>query len=149
MTINKALKVKNRLAGELSRLLEIAKRENSRRSDSTSTVDVEKVFGMIQEVRLKIATSKGELSIASAPIAAKLAELSELKTYINWLNGLPVREGQELVAIGQKEVKEYTWTAFYNRQKLDGLLKDYQIIISNLQDEIDEFNAITKVNIDF
>ena len=39
MKIHKALKVKNRLAGEVARLMEILKRENSRRSDDTSTVE--------------------------------------------------------------------------------------------------------------
>jgi hypothetical protein len=40
MKIHKALKVKNRLIGEVNKLREIVRRENSRRNDDPSTVNV-------------------------------------------------------------------------------------------------------------
>ena len=147
MNISKALKVKNRLIGELAKQQEIARRENSRRSDNPSSVDVEKIFSTIQQTRLSLVTLKQAIVKASAAIAYELADLAEVKQYINWISGIQVREGEEKVAYGQtKEAEVYKWTAHINRATLDTLLEQYQKQANNLQDIIDDFNAKTQVD---
>ena len=49
MKLSKALKEKNRLAGEVARLKTIIQRENSRDTKSTSTVDVAATWTKFQE----------------------------------------------------------------------------------------------------
>lgn len=147
MNLSKSLKVKNRLVGELVKLQEIAKRENSRRNDNVSKVDCGVVFNQIGETRAKLVTLKSAIVEASVGISLQLAELAELKTYINWLSSLPVREGEEKVAFGSaREPQTYIWTATINRENLDSLISNLQGYANTLQDEIDEFNAKTQVN---
>ena len=147
MNISKSLKVKNRIINELTKLQEVAKRENSRRSDNPSQVDIANVFSRLSNIRTELVQLKAAIVQASAPISPALAELAETKSYINWISGLSVREGTELVAYGSsKEPISYTWSAFYNRSRLDEVLTQLQLKANNLQDEIDDFNAQTQVN---
>jgi len=144
MNIAKALKVKNRLVSEISRLQDIFRRENSRRDDSQSQVDLLKIETELFEARNKLIRLKGALNRASAPISESLAELAERKTQILFLKGLPTRVGVETVAYGN-EKKEYNWSSFYSREIVDEKVKAVQVAIDELQDKIDCFNARTKV----
>lgn len=147
MNISKALKVKNRLIGEVNRLQEIVKRENSRRSDNPSTVNVEETIGSLENTRLRLIALKGAINEASAPISTVLAELTELKNKINFYSSLPTREGEELTLIGaNREKLSYQWTAYYNKESLDNQIKALQKQTNDLQDAIDDFNARTQVN---
>lgn len=147
MNIAKALKVKNRLVGELTKLQEIARRENSRRNDNPSQVNVGEVFDQIAETRSKLVSLKAAIVQASAPVAKELAQLAEVKAFLNWVPALPVREGEEKVAIGHsKDTIDYTWTAFMNRQAVDRWVAKLQLEANSLQDQIDDFNAQTQVN---
>jgi len=145
MNIAKALKVKNRLIGEVTKLQEIVRRENSRRNDNTSKVDVAAMLCQLDDTREKLIQLKAAIAIASAAISEKLVRLSEKKTYVNWIDSLPTRDGKEKVALGTKEVETYEWKAYYNRQALDELVIGERKAIEKLQDEVDEFNAKTTI----
>ena len=146
MKIHKALKVKNRLAGEVAALQEIFKRENSRRSDNPSQVDVVGVDGQLDAKRKELYQLKGAIAQATAPITPKLAELEEAKAEKNFLSGLPTREGEEISnALGGREIVKYQWAAYVNRSNLDCRLATVQDKINTLQDEVDDFNAKTDV----
>lgn len=147
MKIHKALKVKNRLAGEISKLQEILKRENSRRSDNPSTVNCAEVYDQYQNTSRKLVQLKSSISRASAGIASSLSRLSEYKNQLNYLNSLPVRRGVETVLIGRDQEKlEYTWTTFLSREDIDHFTADLQLQINDLQDEIDNYNSYTDVD---
>lgn len=147
MKIHKALKVKNRLAGEISKLQEILKRENSRRSDNPSTVNCEEIYKNYQDVAGKLIQIKSSISRASAGIASSLSKLSECKNQLNYLNSLPTRRGVEAVFIGRDQEKlEYTWDTFLSREDIDKLTSELQLAINNLQDEIDNYNSSTDVD---
>lgn len=147
MNISKALKVKNRLAGEVSRLQDIFKRENSRRNDNVSQVDPKAAYEAVITAFDKLVQLKGAINRATAKIAPKLAELAEYKTYLNYIQSVPVREGPETVQGSYgKDPLSYIWKAFLNRAAIDEKVAHYQEKINALQDEIDEFNAKTKVD---
>lgn len=147
MNISKALKVKNRLIGEVNRLQEILKRENSRRSDNPSEVNVEETANLLIETRRKLISLKGAIGEASAPLSEKLSFLTEQKAAINFYNSLPTREGEELTLVGaNREKLAYQWTAYLNRESVDSLVKELQNSINETQDQIDDFNARIQVN---
>lgn len=146
MNISKALKVKNRLAGEVTRLQDIFKRENSKRNDNVSEVDAEKAYEDVLAAFDKLVTLKGAINTATAGIAYKLAELAEYKLYLNFIQSVPVKVGPEVVQGGYgKDPMNYTWTAFLNRASIDEKVSHYQNKINALQDEIDDYNATTQV----
>ena len=146
MNIAKALKVKNRLAGEVTRLQELFRRENSRRSDNLSTVDVGQVEKDLLSTVGNLIRLKAALCTASAPIGNKLAELAESKTLLTFYLALPTREGEEQAFAGPtRDVIKFQWTAFHNRAAVDKAGVELQQKINDLQDEIDDYNARTKV----
>ena len=146
MKIHKALKIKNRLAGEISTLQSILIRENSRRSDNLSKVDAQQVDAELSAKRIELWRLKGAIAKATSAIVEKLAFLEETKSEIKFFSSLPNREGEEIVnALGGKEIVKYTWTATFNRQFIDKKLVELQNNINSLQDEIDEFNAKTDI----
>jgi gas vesicle protein len=146
MNISKALKVKSRLAGEIVRLQNIIKRENSRRSDNISTVIVAREFVKLIETREKLISLKSAIALATAPLSEKLIRLAETKSEMNFYQSLPTREGTEVDIYGSSREKlTYEWTAYNNRQRVDEITEELQDEINTLQDEVDDFNARTQV----
>lgn len=147
MNIAKALKVKNRLVGEIARLKEIIKRENSRREDNVSKVDVNAISQELVKNQEKLIYLKAALGQATAPISRELAALAECKSDINHWNSLPTREGTELINIGgNKDAIRLEWKATFNREVVDTEVKKLQNRINELQDYVDNFNAQSKVD---
>lgn len=147
MNISKALKVKNRLIGEVNRLQELIKRENSRRNDNSSLVNVGETVSQLETTREKLISLKGAINKASSLLSEKLAALVETKAQINFYNSIPSREGEELTLIGSNREKlSYMWVAYLNREKLDAKVVELQKKTNDLQDEIDNFNAQTQVD---
>ena len=146
MNISKALKVKNRMVGEINRLREIFRRENSRRNDNPSKVNVAEIEASLFTAVNNLIKLKGAINKASALISEKLALLAETKAEINFLESVPSREGEELTLIGSNREKlSYQWTAYRNKEALDKKISQNQGLVNLIQDEIDDFNAKTQV----
>jgi len=145
MNIAKALKVKNRLVGELAKIQEIWQRENSRLADSPSKIDVADIANQYEKALNKVISIKTAISEASAPIALELVSLAELKGKINFINSLPCREGSEDQYSGRDTLKTVTWKAYVNQETKDKMVADIQGRINDTQDTIDAFNASTLI----
>jgi len=145
--LHTALKIKNRLAGEVTRVQEILRRENARRNDSVSKVDRAALFNVLTETREKLVKLKSEIAKANVPVYPLLARMEELKSYIAFLAGLPVREGPEVVP-SISETLSYVWASHINQEEKDKLLAETQEEINNLQDEVDAINASITIEVD-
>ena len=146
MKLNKALKVKNRLIGELNRTRQLIRTENSRRSDSVSKFDLSELQGNLIKLENKFTDLKTKIAEATAPISRQLTKLTFLKDNINFYNTIPTRKGVEKVAYGNSStIEEYTWTAYFDRESIEAFVSDFQKEIDELQDEVDEFNAKTDI----
>lgn len=147
--IHTALKLKNRLAGDVARIQRLIVRENSRRSDNASKVDVADLFKQLTSARGNLATVKGAVAASNVPIYAKLAALAEAKAYMAFLPTIPTREGDEKEhAYGEGERAVYQWTAHLNQAAIDAAVVETQTLINNLQDEIDAYNAGAAITVD-
>ena len=146
MKLNQALKVKNRLAGDLVRQQQILQRENARRSDSVSKVDRSKVWENILAISDKLGELKARIATANVGIYPKLERMAELKARIAYITGLHKRDGEEITFEGlQREKVTYTWTSEINQEKADALVAQLQEQIAQLQDEVDEYNATYEI----
>ena len=146
MKLNQALKVKNRLAGDLVRQQQILQRENARRSDSVSKVDRSKVWENILAISDRLGELKARIATANVGIYPKLERMAELKARIAYITGLHKREGEEITFEGlQREKVTYTWTSEINQEKADALVAQLQEQIAQLQDEVDEYNATYEI----
>ena len=146
MKLNKALKVKNRLIGELNRTRQLIRTENSRISDSVSKFDLSELQGNLIKLENKFIDLKTKIAEATAPISRQLTKLTFLKDNINFYNTIPTRKGVEKVAYGNSStIEEYTWTAYFDKESIEAFVSDFQKEIDELQDEVDEFNAKTDI----
>ena len=145
-TLSTALKLKSRLAGELVRLQAILQRENSRKSDSVSTVDRQEIWNKILETSNKLGELKGKITVANIGIYPILEQMSELKSRIAFINNLPKRVGTEIEpSYGNSERITYAWDSFITQEKADEMVALLQSEINEKQDQIDQYNGTTSI----
>ncbi len=152
-----ALKHKNRLAGEVARAREIVQRENSRKESQIARADVRAVFEESVTRSRELAAFKGAIAAANAGVQTgdrgiygKLNLQAELRGLIVFLKGLNTKEGEEVERVGflsRDEASRTIYVATIARDEVDRLVATYQAEIEQLQDEIDEFNATTRISL--
>jgi hypothetical protein len=144
ISLSQALKVKNRLVGEIAKLRRIITRENSRRSDNPSKVDVAAKIDELNVKYGKLVDIKTKIATANVGIYREIAQMEETKGNIAFFSGIPTREGEEMVATyGQQKALEYQHVAYLNQEGVDTLVSGLQKLADELQDKIDRFNANT------
>ena len=147
VTIARALKEKNRVAGRLAKAREIIQQENSKDKSLPRRVDVEATYAEAKMLEARLVAIKSAIAQANNPIVAKIIELDELKSEIAFLNGLNVKEGRfEEVSYGNKIVRDIE--AVVGQARVLAEVAELQKRADALQDALDEFNASTKVEIE-
>jgi hypothetical protein len=155
ISLAQALKQKNRLAGEVARLRQIVERENSRKESKPVRADVRKAFEESVVRSRELAALKGLIAAANAGVVTggqgiygKLNLQAELRGLIAFLKLLDAKEGQEVERVGflsRDEATRVIYVADIKRDEIDRNVVAYQLEIEQLQDEIDEFNAATRI----
>ena len=147
VTIARALKEKNRVAGRLAKARQLVATENSNEKKIPRRVDVAAVREEARTLAERLVAIKSAIAAANAPVVGTIIELDETKSAIAWLNGLNVREGVfEETNYGGKVVKEYE--AVIDQAAVLKQVEALQRRADDLQDALDEFNASTKVEIE-
>ena len=147
VSIARALKEKNRVAGRLAKAREIIEQENSKDKSLPRRVDVEATYAEAKMLEARLVAIKSAIAQANNPIVAKIIELDELKSEIAFLNGLNVKEGRfEEVSYGNKIVRDIE--AVVGQARVLAEVAELQKRADALQDALDEFNASTKVEIE-
>jgi len=164
MKIAKALKLKNRLAGEVARLKGIALANNSREESQESNYDIHELVtsglpkrvSELVTVKTIIACSNAGYEIAGSAIPVDLAGLArtpywaifmiaELKGLIQSLGEMPTKNGHfnehRGYGLGNVEPKPVVYVAAVKQPDVDRLVANYQTQIDELQDALDAHNA--------
>jgi len=148
ISLSQALKLKNRIAGQLVKAQEIFSRENSRRSDNPSQVDRKEALEKIFKLSDLLGDLKSRIATANVPIYSDIERLNETKSLITYIIGLNKTEGPDIVGtVYNQPPKEYTWDAHLNQQSADNLIEKLQQKINAHQDKIDAFNATTIIDL--
>ena len=146
MTLAKALKVKNRLIGQLNSLREQATAHNNGRSDLTTSINIQDVWTELEEVKSRLIDLKGKVAVATAPISPKLVQMAELKSELKFIEEISVHEGTLDIGYGATTPKVVTWLPYLTEVAKAKKMKELKEQIASTQDEVDEFNAATKIN---
>ena len=147
VSIARALKEKNRVAGRLAKAREIIQQENSKDKSLPRRVDVEATYAEAKMLEARLVAIKSAIAQANNPIVAKIIELDELKSEIAFLNGINVKEGRfEEVSYGNKIVRDIE--AVVGQARVIAEVAELQKRADALQDALDEFNASTNVEIE-
>lgn len=149
VTLAKALNIKNRTAGELSRLLGIVSRYNSVREGAKVNFDIKDTFEKYLATSKKLQEIKTTIAKANVAIYGKIYSIAEMKSIISNLRALNTKEGEEqqFVRYGQAEAKPVVYKAFLTDADVEKLVKKLEDDINKFQDEISAFNHTTKVEI--
>jgi peptidoglycan hydrolase CwlO-like protein len=155
MTISKALKVKNRLAQRINNNRKIILHQNSVDSINFKTEDdkqnhtskIKDLFDSNYKLRKEIIKIKAGIRAANAGIASQLSEIEELKSEIAFYNSFGnIQDGDIRVdSYDSNYIK--TMIAYVNNDSKEEIILDLQERIEKLQDEIDEYNAKTHIEI--
>ena len=144
ITLARALKEKSRMAGRLKRNFEVLTKENSRIAGSPRSFDLNALMAETLELHQKIIALKQVIARANAPIAEKLAEMDEIKSAISYLNKIDVTDGIQ----PQSYREELCYEVIFSQADILRYVDELQRRGEAIQDELDVFNATTKVEWD-
>lgn len=147
VSLARALKEKNRVAGRLARILTEIGKENSKEELIPRGVDVAALFEQSKRLRRQLTAIKQSIALANQPIIAKILELDEIKSEIAFLNNLDVQEGR-FITEGYRTTIEKHYSAIIRKAHVIEEVARLQARADALQDALDEFNVVTKVMID-
>ena len=147
VSIARALKEKNRVAGRLAKARKLVGKENSKEKKVPRGVDVKAAYAEAKMLRDRLVTIKTAIAVANQPIVGRIVELAEVKAEIAYLSALDVQEGVfEESSYAGKLVKEYD--VVLTRAEVLAEVDALQRRADELQDALDEFNAFVKVEIE-
>jgi predicted ribosome quality control (RQC) complex YloA/Tae2 family protein len=153
VTLRKALRIKNKLAGEIARLQEIIKNNNSQIKGRNYSYDSNQVLGNeLLPVFENLIEVKSKIAKANVAIYDKVFRIAELKSMVVFLRGVDTTDGLDTKSnrgyLAQEE-KEVWKTATLKDIDIQSLIQEMENQIETLQDEVDAFNAAQEIELGF
>jgi hypothetical protein len=147
ISLHKALKLKNRLAGRLATVTSEIQMNNSVLADDAQNPSRPNVKDLLEQ-RQQIVGALIDLKIshynANQGIQRQLYTLGEKKAELSFLAGLNTHEGVDRHGYQNTEVK---YVATIKKPEVDAARRKLEAEIDALQDEIDAYNYTTKVEV--
>ncbi|MBY0514494.1 MAG: hypothetical protein K2P78_11350 [Gemmataceae bacterium] len=145
ITLAKALKLKNRLAGRVAKLTADVTTYNSVQQ-GTERPDVRAKFEERAGLVRRLTDLKAAIAQANAPVQRAIFELAELKAEVALFTGLNTKHGtfQE----GYPTAGPVTYAAEFRKADADRMVEILETRIDALQDRLDGFNTSTTITVD-
>jgi hypothetical protein len=144
ISLAKALKLKNRLAGRLAKLDTDLKTYNSVH-EGAEKLDVPGLYEARRALVAHLVDLKLAVSRANEPVQRSIFELAERKALIALLSGLNTRNGT--VTEGYPATPA-TYVAHLRKADVDREVQRLEAEIDKLQDQLDAFNHQTLIRVD-
>ena len=145
ITLAQALKEKNRLAGEIQRLWAMVAKENSKREDFKRVIDVEATYQTLQLYTEKLIELKTKIGVANAENLERIYRMEEFKNQLLKLANMGTDETTDVIRLTDTQYKELKRSVVFDAAKIWQLREQFQLECNRLQDEIDTFNATTRI----
>ena len=146
VTLARALKEKNRIAGRLHKAQELIRKENRKVAGSPRTVDVAAALAEVERLSALLAQVKAAIAKANDGIVGTIVELEETKSMISFVESVPTDEDVEVERSYQGTV-ERRWDVAIHEPVLIKKTDVLQKRADALQDALDEYNATTRVDL--
>jgi hypothetical protein len=141
ISLSKAMKVKNRLAGRLAKVQQNIGVYNSVLEGRVGEVDIRTLDKYRADLVRALVYLKTMITAGSQGIQQSIYELAEKKSEVEFLNGLNTRHGTE-PAYGLNAAPQ-VWVATIQMNEVAERVKKLENEIDNLQDEIDNYNSVS------
>ena len=145
ITLAKALKLKNRLAGKVAKLTATIQTYNSTQQTSEQ-IDVRAPFAARADLVRRLTDLKHAIARANAPIQGDIFNLAELKAEVALLAGLSTKHGTFLE--GYPTAGQVAYVAQFRKADVDAMTDALETRIDALQDKLDTFNAQTLIAVE-
>ena len=143
ITLAQALKEKNRIVGEISRLWELVENENSCWESHTRSVDVKETMKTIEFLVQKLVELKTKIGKANEGNLANMYALEECKSQMSRFSKLNTTENVRYRGVND-DIMEVC-SAEITAQEVLQRHKTLQRQCNQLQDELDAYNATHKI----
>jgi len=143
ITLAQALKEKNRIVGEISRLWVLVENENSCWESHTRSVDVKETMKTIEFLVQKLVELKTKIGKANEGNLANMYALEECKSQMSRFSKLNTLE--DVRYRGVNDDKMEVRSAEITAQEVLQRNKNLQRQCNQLQDELDAYNATHKI----
>lgn len=145
INIKQALKVKNKLVGEIKELNEIINHNNSIEEGNPRRFDIMETWIKISELTEELVALKANIHRANAPVFEEIFAMAELKGQIKELKRLPTQEGKVTERYGSGlSVKEVA----INAAEVRSMVRALENRIESIQNTLDVHNATTWLSIE-
>jgi len=146
VTLAKAMKVKNRLAGRLARLTVQIQQTNSV-IEGQPQPDVLALWRQREEMVESLLRLKAALSLATSRIQHLLLQMQEKKATITLLQGLNTRDGDS-GQVHYGTTQKVIYRAAIKQDNVKEWVEKLEQEIDALQDEVDAYNAQTRIDLE-
>ncbi len=142
MNIKQALKKKNRLAGKLKEALRIMSESNSVLAGSSPAYNSQQKYAEAKGIMNELVSLKAKIHAANAPVADLIFKAGELKSMINALRAMSCSHGP---VISYRSTEPVEFVAKMGEVVRDRLVTELEAELDAINDRLDEFNAVTKI----
>src|SRR5262245_26820435 len=146
ITLGKALKIKNRLAGRLARVQADIQTYNSVPASQADQVNVPALMTARAELVGALVSLKTAINDANREAQRDIYDLAETKGTAQFLAGLNTRHGPQPPVY--PSTVEVVYVAALKKADVDGLGAGLEREIDRLQDRLDQFNHDRRVEVD-
>lgn len=111
-------------------------------------VDVEDTYGKTQLYRDKLIELKTKIGLANGGNLERIYRLEECKNELKRLNEIHTDDTSDFQPIGNSSYKEFKRTVVITAAQIYEMKQRIQQQCNEIQDELDEYNAATKIDFD-
>ncbi len=146
ITLGKALKVKNRLAGRLAKVQADIQAFNSVPTGQADQVNVPALLKTREELVGALVSLKTAINEANREAQRDIYDLAEKKATAQFLAGVNTRHGPQPAVY--PNTTEVSYVAALKKADVDARTAGLEKEIDQLQDKLDQFNHVHKVEVD-
>ena len=143
MTINEALKRKNKLVSEIDKQAVIAMKYNSMAADSVRRYSAKTAAESMEKLTHELIELKTKIHLANAPVYSKIFEISELKNLIKKYRGISTDEGT--LVNRWRDDSNVTLVVEMDVVTIDNKVTELEAKIETLQNELDVWNKTNHI----
>ena len=145
MNLTKALKHKKKLVKQADEMYMRFQRYNSQNKENVDRgYDPEKAYEAWLKLTNELVDLKTKIHNANTPIASKIFRLGEVKNLVSRLRAVDTKNGL-LKEYRHSDVTPIEYVAYMNLFEKDNQIVAWEQEIETIQEEIEAFNAITKI----
>ena len=146
ITLGKALKIKNRLAGRLAKVQADIQAYNSVPDGQADQVNVLALMKSREELVGALVGLKTAINDANREAQRDIYDLAEKKATAQFLAGVNTRHGPQPAVY--PNTTEVSYVAALKKADVDALTAGLEQEIDQLQDKLDQFNHARKIEVD-